>query len=355
MISVNPTTQEVIREYREHAPAEVKERLQRAVIAFGSWRNASFAERGRLMKRAAAGRRRGKTSYAALMTREMGKPIVEAEAEVEKCAWVCDFYAEEAEGFLSPEEVKTDGSHSFVRFDPIGPVLAVMPWNFPFWQVLRFAAPTLMAGNVSLLKHASNVTGCAIAIENILREAGFDEGLFQSLLVGSSAVEGIIRHPAVRAVTLTGSDPAGRAVAAQAGAVLKKSVLELGGSDPFIVLADADVEEAARSAAVARMLNTGQSCIAAKRFIVEASVEEAFEKALVGEMKKLVVGNPAKRSTKVGPLARLDLLEDLQDQVERTVAAGARLLTGGKRLGTKGFFYEPTVIEIGRASCRGRV
>ncbi|MEW5765724.1 MAG: NAD-dependent succinate-semialdehyde dehydrogenase [Acidobacteriota bacterium] len=345
MQSMNPATEAVIRDYPEHSPEETDERLDFARQTFDFWRRASFEERGLLMARAAQVLRKRKEELAALMTSEMGKVIVQAEAEVEKCAWVCDFYAERAEGFLSEEAVQTDASRSYVRFDPLGPVLAVMPWNFPLWQVFRFAAPALMAGNVGLLKHASNVPGCALAIEEVLREAGFPKGAFQTLLIGSKAVEAVVRHPAVAAVTLTGSDPAGRSVAAAAGAALKKTVLELGGSDPFVVLRDADVPKAARTAAQARCINNGQSCIAAKRFIVEAPVYEAFEREFVKAMSGLAVGDPADRKTEVGPLARQDLMEDLHDQVYRSLKAGAQLKCGGKRLPVRGFFYPPTVLS----------
>ncbi len=345
MRSVNPATEETIREYPDHSLVEVDEKLDLALSAFDFWRRTSFEERGLLMKRAAETLRRRKAEFAALMTAEMGKVIVQAEAEVEKCAWVCEHDAEKAAAYLAPEEAATDASRSYVRFDPLGPVLAVMPWNFPLWQVFRFAAPALMAGNVGLLKHASNVPGCALAIEEVFREAGFPKGAFQTLLVGSSVVEGLVRHPAVAAVTLTGSDPAGRSVAAAAGAVLKKTVLELGGSDPFVVLKDADVEKAARIAAQARCINNGQSCIAAKRFIVEAPVFDAFERAFVTAMSSLSVGDPMDRKTDVGPLARQDLLEDLHDQVHRSLKGGAVLKCGGKRLPIRGFFYPPTVLS----------
>ncbi len=344
MKAINPATETLIHDYPEHSLEEVDEKLDLAVKTFDFWRGTTFAERKGLMKAAAEELRAGKEVYAGFMTREMGKPITAAEAEAEKCAWVCDFYAENAERFLSPEDVETDASHSFVRYDPIGPVLAVMPWNFPFWQVFRFAAPALMAGNVGLLKHASNVPGCALAIEGVFTKAGFPKGAFQTLLVGSKVVEGVIRHPAVRAVTLTGSDPAGRAVASQAGSVLKKTVLELGGSDPFIVLADADVEAVASKAAVARTFNNGQSCIAAKRFIVEEAVADRFEDAFVKAMAALKVGDPAERDTDVGPLARQDLMDDLQSQVDRSVRAGAKLALGGKPLEGAGYFYPPTVL-----------
>ena len=342
--AVNPATEEVIRDYPDHALEEVDEKLDLASRTFDFWRGFSFSERASFLKRAAEVLREGKAEYASLMTSEMGKTLASAEAETEKCAWVCDFYADHAEGFLSPEAVQTDASRSFVRFDPLGPVLAVMPWNFPFWQVFRFAAPALMAGNVGLLKHASNVPGCALAIEDVFRRAGLPLGTFQTLLVGSPVVTGVIRHPAVRAVTLTGSDPAGRSVAAAAGAALKKTVLELGGSDPFVVLADADVEKAAAVAAQARCINNGQSCIAAKRFIVEAPAAEAFEEAFTAAMAALVVGDPMDRSTDVGPMARQDLMEELHDQVYRSEKAGARLRLGGKRIPRRGFFYPPTVL-----------
>jgi succinate-semialdehyde dehydrogenase/glutarate-semialdehyde dehydrogenase len=345
MRSLNPATEAVIEDYPELSLEETDERLDFARQTYDFWRRASFEERGLLMKRAAEVLRRRKAEFAALMTAEMGKVLVQAEAEVEKCAWVCDFYAERAESFLSPEAVATDAGRSYVRYDPLGPVLAVMPWNFPLWQVFRFAAPALMAGNTGLLKHASNVPGCALAIESVFREAGFPKGAFQTLLVGSKVVEGIIRHPAVAAVTLTGSDPAGRSVAAAAGAALKKTVLELGGSDPFVVLRDADVEKAARTAAQARCINNGQSCIAAKRFIVEAPVLESFEREFVKAMSGLVVGDPMDRRTEVGPLARQDLMEDLHDQVYRSLKAGALLKCGGKRLPVRGFFYPPTVLS----------
>jgi succinate-semialdehyde dehydrogenase/glutarate-semialdehyde dehydrogenase len=296
------------------------------------------------MRRAAALLRGRAERYARLMTEEMGKPLAAGRAEAEKCAWVCDFYAEHAARFLAPAAVATEARESWVRFEPLGPVLAIMPWNFPFWQVFRFAAPALMAGNVGLLKHASNVPGSALAIEEVFRDAGFPAGSFACLLIGPEAVAGVIRDPRVRAVTLTGSDAAGRQVAAEAGKALKKTVLELGGSDPFIVLADAEVESVALQAARARAINSGQSCIAAKRFIVEAPIGERFERAFVAAVAALRVGDPLDLTTEVGPLARADLLDSLHSQVERTVAAGARLATGGRRLDRRGFFYAPTVL-----------
>ena len=344
MQSVNPATGDVIREYDEDDDRAVDAKLTKAAAAFAVWSRRSFAERAQLMRHAAALLRERKPDWARLMTEEVGKTIGSSEAEAEKCAWVCDYYADNAERFLAPEPVTTDAKESLTRFDPLGPVLAVMPWNFPFWQVFRFAAPALMAGNVALLKHASNVPGCALAIEEVFRAAGFPDGAFQTLLVRAAAVSRIIRDPAIKAVTLTGSEPAGREVAAQAGGALKKTVLELGGSDPFIVLADADAIATAPSAARARTINAGQSCIAAKRFIVEEPIADAFEAALVRATAALCVGDPMDCTTDVGPLAREDLLRDLHDQVERSIRAGAKLLVGGHRLDRQGFFYAPTVL-----------
>ncbi|MEW6367540.1 MAG: NAD-dependent succinate-semialdehyde dehydrogenase [Acidobacteriota bacterium] len=344
MKAINPATGELIREYAEHSSGEVESRLRRAEEAFHHWKRTAFSERAALMRDAAAILREGLAAYARLMTDEMGKPITAAEAEAEKCASACDYFAENAERLLAPETIASDASLSYVRYDPLGPILAVMPWNFPFWQVFRFAAPGLMAGNVGLLKHASNVPGCALAIEEIFRKAGFPDGAFTTLLVPSSAVAEIIRHPVVRAVTLTGSEPAGVSVASEAGSVLKKTVLELGGSDPFIVLADADPEQIAVTAAGARCINNGQSCIAAKRFIVEEPIAGRFEAAMAKSMAALKVGDPADRTTQIGPLARPDLVDDLHSQVERSVRAGARLLTGGRMLDRKGYYYEPTVL-----------
>jgi succinate-semialdehyde dehydrogenase/glutarate-semialdehyde dehydrogenase len=344
MKAINPANGELIRDYPEHDASQVKRLLKRAGQAFCSWREASFADRAATMKRAAKVLRDGINEYASVMTDEMGKPIAASEAEVEKCAWVCDFYAEHAERFLSPEPVETDASRSFIRYDPLGPVLAVMPWNFPLWQVFRFAAPALMAGNVGLLKHASNVPGCALAIEEVFRKAGAPEGAFITLLIAPAATEAVIADPIVRAVTLTGSEPAGMAVASQAGKALKKTVLELGGSDPFVVLSDADPIEAAKAAAVARTINTGQSCIAAKRFIVDESVAEPFEAAFIEAMSKLKIGDPTDRGNDLGPMAREDLVGELHDQVKRSVKAGAKLALGGEPLSGKGYYFPATVL-----------
>lgn len=341
---INPTTGKVVREIAEHDPAYVAAALKKAENAFLKWRDTSFEERGLLMRKAAHLLRERKQKYAALMVEEMGKTIVAGEAEVEKCAWVCEHYAQNAAHYLAEEAVETDASHSFVRFDPLGPVLAIMPWNFPFWQVFRFAAPALMAGNVGLLKHASNVPGCALAIEEVFRDAGFPEGGFQTLLVPAKAIADIIRHPTIKAVTLTGSEQAGKVVAAIAGAELKKTVLELGGSDAFIVFEDADIELAVKTGVAARIINNGQSCIAAKRFIVVQAVAKEFEQRFVDLMAALKVGDPMERDTELGPLAREDLLEELDGQVKRSVEAGARLVLGGRRLDRPGFFYAPTVV-----------
>ncbi len=345
---VNPATEEVIRTFDEHDSEEVSRRLGKAQEAFVSWRRTSFADRAALVHKTSDILRRNKTEYAQLITEEMGKPITASEAEIEKCAWTCDYFADHAAAFLSSKSVETDGNTSFVRYDPLGGVLAIMPWNFPFFQVFRFAAPALMAGNVALLKHAPNVPGCALAVEEVFQGAGFPEGVFASLLVSADEVPSLIAHPTIQVVTLTGSERAGQAVAAEAGRNLKKTVLELGGSDPFIVLNDADPLKAASAAALSRTMNSGQSCIAAKRFIVEESVADPFERELVRQMENLKVGDPMDRETQIGPIAREDLLNNLHGQVERSVQAGACLVLGGHRLDRKGYFYAPTVLsEVG--------
>src|SRR2546427_9745516 len=306
--------------------------------------SSDLAHRAKLVREAARLLRERKSQHARTMALEMGKPLPQGEAEAEKCAWVCDYYAEHAERFLADEPRETDASKAFVRSDPIGPVLAIMPWNFPFWQVFRFAAPALMAGNAGLLKHAPNVTRCALEIEAIFREAGFPEGLFRALILSNEAVAQVIADPRVRAVTLTGSDRAGSQVAERAGRHLKKTVLELGGSDPFLVLGDADVEQAARAAAEARLLNSGQSCIAAKRFIVMEPVADRFLDAFVPAMRARRMGDPLAPGTQVGPQARHDLRANLHRQVEESVRRGARLLLGGAIPEGPGFFYAPTVL-----------
>ena len=344
MRAINPATGEVIHEYAEHDGGAVDRLLVQAKGAFAVWRGTVMGDRSALMRRVAAVLRGRKGELAELMTREMGKPIVSAEGEVEKCAMNCDFYAQHAAEFLAAEQIGSDADSSYVRYDPLGPVFAIMPWNFPLWQVFRFAAPALMAGNVAVVKHASNVPGTALAIEQVFSQAGFPTGCFTTLLVSSIEVERIIAHPAIAAVTLTGSEPAGIAVATAAGKNLKKAVLELGGSDPFIVLPDANVEVTAKAAAGARCMNSGQSCIAAKRFII-VEPGNGFEHAFRQAMSRLKTGDPMQRDTDVGPLAREDLVDILQDQVNRSVAAGAKLLLGGERLSGRGCYYPPTVLS----------
>jgi succinate-semialdehyde dehydrogenase/glutarate-semialdehyde dehydrogenase len=342
--SINPATGETIKTFESLNEAQIDEKLERAADTFRSYRRTTLAERATRMLRAAEILQTEKTEFARLMTTEMGKPIKGAVGEAEKCALVCRYYAENARHHLADTVVETNATRSFVRFQPLGPVLAVMPWNFPFWQVFRFAAPALMAGNVGLLKHASNVPQCALAIEDIFRRAGFPEGAFQTLLVGSEAVPRILEDPRVVAATLTGSEPAGRSVASIAGKQIKKTVLELGGSDPFIVMASANLEESVTTAVKARTINNGQSCIAAKRFIIAAEIYDEFEQGFVEEMKALRVGDPLKESTDIGPLATEQILKDIDEQVKTSVAAGALILTGGKKLDGPGNFYEPTVL-----------
>ncbi len=342
--SVSPTDGSLVREYAEATPEEVAAALGGAGRAFDDWRRSSFAERAAFLRRAAALLRERRHDLARLMAVEMGKPVAQGRAEAEKCAWVCEHYAEQAAAMLAPEDVATDASRSYVAFEPLGPVLAVMPWNFPLWQVFRFAAPALMAGNVGLLKHASNVSGCALAIEEVLHGAGLPRDAFRTLLVGSARVGGLIETPAIVAVTLTGSAPAGRAVAAKAGACLKKTVLELGGSDPYVVLEDADLESAAEACAASRLVNGGQSCIAAKRFVVVEAVLERFTELLVERMRTRPVGDPLEEGVDVGPQARRDLRDELHRQVEASVARGARPLLGCRLPDGPGAFYPPSVL-----------
>ncbi|MCL4549036.1 MAG: NAD-dependent succinate-semialdehyde dehydrogenase [Bacteroidetes bacterium] len=342
--TINPANGKVLKSFTELSRAEVFEAIEKADEEFQSWRETDFGSRSKLMKNAARILRDGKEHYGRILTLEMGKTITQAIAEVEKCSWVCDYYADNAEKILGDEIVKTDASESYVRFDPLGIILAVMPWNFPFWQVFRFAAPTLMAGNVCLLKHASNVPMSAIAIEEIFMKAGFPIGAFKTLLVGSALVKEIIEHPKVKAATLTGSEPAGKNVAQACGSKLKKTVMELGGSDPFIVLEDADIDQAVKTAVTARLINNGQSCIAAKRFIIVEKIYEEFGKKFVDRMRNTKVGDPLKHETELGPIAREDLLLELDQQVKQSVAKGAVVLCGGKRIEREGFFYEPTVV-----------
>jgi succinate-semialdehyde dehydrogenase/glutarate-semialdehyde dehydrogenase len=342
---INPATGKAAREYKATSRNEAHAAIERAHEAFLKWRRESFAARAVPMRRAAQILRDRAHDYGKLMAEEMGKPIRDGILEAQKCALGCDFYAENAERFLTRQMVEQGAKTSFVVFQPIGVVLAVMPWNFPFWQVFRFAAPALMAGNAGVLKHASNVPGSALAIAGILREAGFPQGLFETVLVGSRDVDDLIAHPKVRAVTLTGSTPAGRAVAAKAGSVLKKTVLELGGSDPYLILDDVDVEFAAAASAKGRLVNSGQSCIAAKRFIVLSPLLRRFEESLVRHMQAAKVGDPMDAATEIGPLAREDLRDDLHRQVEDSIRLGARRLCGGEIPNGPGAFYPPTVLS----------
>jgi succinate-semialdehyde dehydrogenase/glutarate-semialdehyde dehydrogenase len=342
--AVNPATDETIKTYDEMSPAETGQIITQAHQTFRDWKQTTFAERAQMMQQAAHILRENANAYGVLMAQEMGKPIREGRAEAEKCAWVCEYYAENAETFLQPEVIPTDASKSFVTFQPLGVVLAVMPWDFPFWQVFRFAAPALMAGNVGVLKHASNVPGCALAIEEVFRKAGFPDHAFRTLLIGSRDVEAVIKHPYVTAATLTGSTPAGKAVASQAGAMLKKSVLELGGSDAYVVLADADLEATAATCVTSRLLNAGQSCIAAKRFVVVESIRRRFEDVFVAQMRLAKVGDPLDEQTQVGPLARHDLRDDLHQQVQASLAKGATCLLGGVVPAGQGAYYPPTVL-----------
>lgn len=340
--SVNPFNQTLLGEFKEDDDSALHRKLDQAAKAFHSWKRESFARRGELMKAAGSVLRRDKERLARIISTEMGKVLKEAQGEIEKCANACDYFAENAERFLKDQEIRTDASRSLVAYQPLGAVLAIMPWNFPFWQVFRFAAPSLMAGNVGLLKHASNVTECSMAIEAIFRDAGFPEGAFQSLLIGSDKVDGVIGDDRVAAVTLTGSEFAGTKVASSAGKNLKKTVLELGGSDPFIVLDDADLDLAARVATQSRMQNAGQSCIAAKRFIVASSVRDAFMEKFTKNVDALRQGDPLKEGTTTGPLARVDLAEDVEKQIAKSVSKGAHILTGGKRDGAN---YQPGILE----------
>jgi len=341
---VNPANGETLAEYAAHDPAEIERRVTRAAAAARRWRGSNPAERAELLRVVAATLRARRDPLAHLATLEMGKPIAQAEAEVEKCAWVCEWAAEHGEALLAPAPAALDGGRGFVRFDPLGVLLAIMPWNFPFWQVFRCAVPALAAGNAVALKHASNVSGCALAIGDVFAASGAPEGLFEVLLLPAAEVARLIAHPAIAAVSLTGSEAAGREVGAAAGRALKPAVLELGGSDPFVVLADADVDAVVESAAKARLQNNGQSCIAAKRFIVEAPIAEAFEAALAARFDVVRTGDPLDRANELGPLARVDLRDDLHAQLERSVAAGARVLAGGGPRPGAGAFYRATVL-----------
>ncbi|HZP37256.1 MAG TPA: NAD-dependent succinate-semialdehyde dehydrogenase [Methylomirabilota bacterium] len=344
--SVNPATGEVLESFEPAWPAQIEQIVAGAHAAFREWRTQPWSRRSALMHRAAAELRARRGEYAAIITREMGKPIVQSEAEIDKCAVTCDYYADHAEAFLAEQPRETDASRSYVRFDPLGVVLAVMPWNFPFWQVFRFAAPALMAGNAAVLKHASNVPRCALAIEEVFRRAGFPDGLFRAVLADSSVVKGLIEDPRIVAATLTGSERAGRAIAEQAGREIKKTVLELGGSDPFVVLADADLDVAARGAAEGRLVNSGQSCIAAKRFVVVEAVADRFLERFREELAARRMGDPMSRDTEIGPQARVDLRDQLHQQVQESVKRGARVLLGGEVPPGRGAFYPATLLSM---------
>ena len=343
LTSVNPATGEKVAEYPAHTPEQVTELIEAADHAFQSWRRTGFAQRRAVLEAAAAELEQRKDVLAELMALEMGKPLAQGVAEAEKCAWVCRYYAAEAEAQLADEVIETE-RRSFLHYEPLGVILAVMPWNFPLWQVFRFAAPALMAGNAGLLKHASNVSGCAVAIEEIFTAAGLPSGMFTTLLIPSGDVAAVIEHPAVRAVTLTGSEKAGAAVASKAGEQLKKTVLELGGSDPYIVLEDADLDLAANTCATSRLINSGQSCIAAKRFIVVDEVHDAFVERFVASLAARTVGDPFSPSTDVGPQARVDLRDELHQQVVESLDLGATLMTGGAIPDGPGAFYPVTVL-----------
>jgi succinate-semialdehyde dehydrogenase/glutarate-semialdehyde dehydrogenase len=342
--TINPATAEKLENFEFTTPSELDAKLDRAVAAQKNWRKRSFAERAAILSAAAKVLHSRKDELATTATREMGKPLSQAIAEVEKCAWCCDHYAEAAARYLADEIVETNAQKSYVGFRPLGIVLAVMPWNFPYWQVFRAAAPALMAGNAMMLKHASNVSRCALEIESVFRQAGAPEGLFTTLLLSSDTIADLVADERISAATLTGSEGAGMSVAAAAGHTLKKCVLELGGSDPFIVLADADIDAAAKVAVRARFQNNGQSCIAAKRFIVERAVYEEFGRKFAAAAAAQRVGDPMDAQTDLGPVARNDLRNALQRQITSSVSAGARILTGGKPIDRKGFFYEATIV-----------
>jgi succinate-semialdehyde dehydrogenase/glutarate-semialdehyde dehydrogenase len=342
--STNPATGEQIASYDEHTADEVAEFVDEAHRQHLRWRRTDLGERAEVLRRTADALDARADELAGLMAAEMGKPVTAGRSEVEKCAWACRYYADHGEEHLADIHLDADRQRSYIHHEPLGVVLAVMPWNFPLWQVLRFAAPALMAGNAGLLKHASNVTGCAMAIEELFRAGGAPDGLFRTLVIPSKQVESVLEHPLVRAATLTGSVPAGAAVAETAGRLLKKTVLELGGSDPYVVLADADVAAAAKTCATSRLINSGQSCIAAKRFIVVDEVHDTFVEAFVAEMEAAIVGDPMDEATTVGPQAQESLRDELHDQVQRSTAAGAHLVLGGMLPSGEGAFYPPTVL-----------
>jgi len=349
IIAINPTTGKMLEKYEKTSSDEIVERLAKTHQAFQTWRRTSFSERAPMMKKVSVVLTENKSEYARTMALEMGKPLAAGRAEIEKCAWVCEYYAEHAEKMLKPEIIKTDAQKSYAAFNPLGVILAVMPWNYPFWQVFRHAAPGLMAGNGVILKHASNVPGCAAAIEGIFRKAGFPEDLFQNFFISSHQVGDLIEHPTISAVTLTGSKTAGREVAEKAGKMLKKTLLELGGSDPYIILEDADLDKTVEACVTSRLLNSGQSCIAAKRFVVVEVVRRQFEQMLVEQMKNKRMGDPLDEAVEIGPQARFDLRDDLHRQVSQSITKGAVCLLGGEIPEGPGAFYPATVLgDVGK-------
>ncbi len=343
--SVNPANGKLINTYPQMKIDEVEKIIKLVDKSFESWKETGFIERLKLMLNAANVLRSKKEELSKLMTDEMGKPIAQSRAEIEKCVWVCEYYAENSEKFLRDEIIETDAAKSFVTYQPLGIVLAVMPWNFPFWQVFRFVAPGLMAGNAAILKHSSNVSGCALAIEEIFNQSGFPKNLFRTILLPSSKVEEVIKNKSIKAITLTGSVPAGKAVASKAGSVLKKTVLELGGSDPYIILEDADLQMAAESCVTARLINGGQSCIAAKRFIVVEKIYSKYENMFIESMKNKKMGNPLDENNDVGPQASIELRDELHQQVVQSIKMGAKLLLGGKIPKSVGAYYPPTILS----------
>jgi len=345
MKSVNPATGEINQKYELHTEKGIIKIINSVDKCWHQWGKTSFFQRSQAMQNLATLLKSNKEKLARLMAMEMGKVLYEGVAEIEKCAWVCDYYAANAENFLENENIETDFSKSYVSYQPIGTILAVMPWNFPFWQVFRFAAPTIMAGNTAVLKHASNVPGCALALEDLFREAGFPENVFRSLLIKNNMVETVIKHQAVKGVSLTGSNPAGKSVASVAGSVLKKCVLELGGSDPYLILEDANLVSAAKTCATGRLLNAGQSCIGAKRFIVVEKVYAEFLENFTHEMMKAQFGDPCEPETTMGPLARMDLRDELHQQISASVKKGAEIVIGGEKPDRNGAYYPPTVVE----------
>jgi succinate-semialdehyde dehydrogenase/glutarate-semialdehyde dehydrogenase len=342
--AINPTTGEMLKKYEEISPNEVLRRLEKAHQAFRDWKQTSFSERAELMKKASRLLVENQSEYAQTMALEMGKPVTQGRAEIQKCAWVCEYYAEHAEKMVEPEIIKTDARKSYVAFKPLGVILAIMPWNYPFWQVFRHAAPGLMSGNGVILKHASNVPGCAVAIINVFKMAGFPENLFQNFLISNRQVEDLIKHPTINAVTLTGSKNAGKAVAAKAGGMLKKTLLELGGSDPYIILEDADLDKTVETCVNSRLLNSGQSCIAAKRFVVVETVYRKFEQMFLEQMQAKQMGDPLDNAVEIGPQARFDLRDTLHRQVTQSITKGAACLLGGNIPEGTGAFYPATVL-----------